>query len=187
MSSIFTNARQLRGPRARRFGRHYLEMVVVMLVSMMVFAPVWELAFRALGDSDLLDRADLSVVTMATSMTVGMALWMSWRGHGRRPVTEMAAAMYLPFPVLLGPLWAGVLTEEGVLGAGHVLMLLAMAVVMLLRPEEYAVCHGSGGSTRTASGAITSDAQFAPTDPSAAQQGNHVTARTARMARMART
>lgn len=181
MRAIFNNARGLRGPSARRFGRHYLEMVVVMVISMMFFTPVWELSLRALGSSGLLDRADVGVVTMATSMTVGTALWMSWRGHGRRPVAEMAAAMFLPFLVLLGPLWAGVLTEQGVLGAGHVLMLLAMAVVMLLRPEEYADCHDSGSPTGTSLRTITSAADSASLDPSAGPQGGHVPAPAARL------
>jgi hypothetical protein len=65
---------------------------------------------------------------------------MRVRGHRWRPIAEMGAAMYLPFLVLFVPL-ALELIDEGVLMLwGHVLMLLAMAVAMLLRPHEYAHC-----------------------------------------------
>ena len=53
----------------------------------------------------------------------------------------MSAAMYVPFVALLVPSSAGAI---GAIGAhtlmtwGHLLMLPAMAVVMLLRPAEYA-------------------------------------------------
>lgn len=141
MSNLIRNAHELHGARRSRFVRHYLEMVLVMLVAMMVFAPLWDVAAHLSGWRGFVERPDLRVFAMATDMTVGMSLWMSWRGHGRQPVAEMAAAMYVPFLVLLAPLWTGTLSENGVLGLGHLLMLIAMAVVMLLRPEEYTRCH----------------------------------------------
>lgn len=131
--------------------RHYLEMVLVMLVAMMVFAPLWDLAAYASGWRGLVERSDLRVVTMATDMTVGMSLWMWRRGHGRRPTAEMAAAMAVPFLLLLGPLRGGALSENGVLGFGHLLMLVAMAVVMLVRVEEYTHDHSkAAGQARDA-------------------------------------
>jgi hypothetical protein len=48
--------------------------------------------------------------------------------------------MYLSFAVLLPAYWLGALPGQGVLIAGHVLMLPAMALAMLRRREEY--CHG---------------------------------------------
>jgi hypothetical protein len=50
----------------------------------------------------------------------------------------MSASMYLPFVVLLVPFWAGAISEHALMTWGHVLMLPAMAVPMLLRPSEYA-------------------------------------------------
>lgn len=141
MSNLVTNARGLRGHRRSRFVRHYLEMVLVMLVAMMVFAPLWSLAAQASGWRGLVERSDLRVVAMATDMTVGMSLWMWRRGHRRRPTAEMAAAMAVPFLLLLGPLWGGVLSENAVLGFGHLLMLVAMAAVMLVRVDEYTHDH----------------------------------------------
>jgi len=74
---------------------------------------------------------------MATDMTLAMSLWMRVRGHAWRPLAEMGAAMYVPFVVLLVPLWTGLISPRGLFLAGHVLMLVAMAIVMLLRPDEY--------------------------------------------------
>lgn len=45
--------------------------------------------------------------------------------------------MYVPFVLLLVPYRAGVLSGEGVILAGHVLMLPAMVLAMLRRPAEY--------------------------------------------------
>jgi peptidoglycan/LPS O-acetylase OafA/YrhL len=79
-------------------------------------------------------------LVMATNMTIGMTLVMRWRRHGWRACAEMAAAMYLPFVVLFVPLWAGLLSPGGLMLWGHVLMLVAMAGAMALRPSEYAHC-----------------------------------------------
>jgi hypothetical protein len=125
----------------RLFLRHYLEMIVAMAVGMVALHPVWAWAAGMLGWSGVLARADVGALVMATNMTVAMSAWMRYRGHGWRPTAEMAAAMYLPFVVLFAPLWAGLVSGDTVLLAGHVLMLLAMAGVMLLRPDEYTRHH----------------------------------------------
>jgi hypothetical protein len=55
---------------------------------------------------------------------------------------EMSAAMFLPAFAVIGLLWAGLLTDLGVLMlVEHVAMLLAMAGAMLLRPDEYTHHH----------------------------------------------
>jgi flagellar biosynthetic protein FliP len=53
----------------------------------------------------------------------------------------MSAAMYAPFAVLLVPFWLGDVGAHDLMTWGHVLMLPAMALVMYLRPAEYA--HGT--------------------------------------------
>ena len=45
--------------------------------------------------------------------------------------------MYLPFLVLLPPVWAGWLSTMAMMVAAHVLMFLAMAALMMLRREDY--------------------------------------------------
>jgi flagellar biosynthetic protein FliP len=121
------------GPRLRHFLRHYLEMVLAMLAGMVTLGPLEHLVWPALTA-----RADVGVLVMATNMSIGMGAWMRFRGHSWRGIAEMSAAMYLPFAVLLVPYWAGTLAADALMAWGHLLMLPAMALVMLVRPAEYA-------------------------------------------------
>jgi hypothetical protein len=125
----------------RRFVLHYLEMVVAMAVGMVVLHPVWSLGLGALGQADVLNRIEVMALVMATNMTVAMSAWMRYRGHGWAGIAEMGAAMYLPFLVLFVPLWAGLISSGGLMLAGHLLMLPAMVVAMLLRRDEYMGHH----------------------------------------------
>jgi flagellar biosynthetic protein FliP len=120
--------------------RHYLEMVVVMIIGMAALGALesWLLAG---AHSAVLERPDLEALVMATNMTVPMAAWMRLRGHAWPPVLEMSAAMYLPFVILFVPLWLGMISGSTLMTAGHVLMLVAMAAAMLLRRADYAAHH----------------------------------------------
>lgn len=126
----------------RHFVRHYVEMLVAMAAGMIVLTPLWELGLGAVGASWLLDRVEPATLVMATSMSVPMVAWMRHRGHGWAASLEMAASMYLSFVVLYPPLWLGLLAVDSVMLLGHVLMLPAMAVAMLLRRDEY-TRHGA--------------------------------------------
>jgi hypothetical protein len=117
----------------RRFVRHFLEMLVAMIVGMALLMPLWGLA----GLPGLGPYPELHALWMATTMTVGMSAWMAFRRHSWPAIAEMALAMYVPFVLLFLPYWAGVLSGEGVILAGHVLMLPAMVLAMLRRPAEY--------------------------------------------------
>src|SRR3954454_22686840 len=122
-----------RGRRVWHFTRHYLEMVVAMFAGMVVlgFAERVALPDLALG-------TELGVLVMATNMAIGMGAWMRVRRHSWRSIAEMSAVMYGPFAVLLLPYWAGVIGAHALMSWGHVAMFPAMALVMLLRPHEYA-------------------------------------------------
>ncbi len=135
-----TEVRTARRRRVRKLVVHYLEMVVAMLVGMVALQPLWNMAFDAVGWSAVLARPEPMALVMATNMTIGMTAIMRWRRHSWRACAEMGAAMYLPFVVLFVPLWAGVLSADGMLLWGHVLMLFAMAGAMAIRPHEYAHC-----------------------------------------------
>lgn len=124
----------------RRFWWHYLLMVVAMMVGM-ALGPLVRVLFEFAGAAGVYARPDVHTLVMATNMTIGMSLWMWFRGHGWRPVVEMAAAMYVPFVVLFPLLWASLIDNSVLSAAGHVLMLLAMVGVMLLRPAEYMLPH----------------------------------------------
>jgi hypothetical protein len=121
--------------------RHYLEMVVTMVIGMIVLHPLWAVTFDAAGRSDALDHATVMALVMATDMSLGMGAWMRYRGHSWRPILEMSATMYLPFAVFLVPVWVGVMSGGAMLIAGHGLMLPTMLALMVWRRDEY----GHGG------------------------------------------
>jgi hypothetical protein len=127
---------------AQRFARHYIEMVVVMFVGMAVLALPARVALAAADTSWSELGTAAMLLAMAVEMTVPMVAWMRFRGHGRRPSGEMAAAMLLPTLVAMGLDTAGLVANAGALMAGeHVAMLLAMLGAMLLRPSEYTHEH----------------------------------------------
>jgi hypothetical protein len=125
-------------PSLKHFLRHYAEMVLAMFLGMAVLGfPVDWVMDRIGADSDA-----WMFVAMATTMTVPMVGWMIYRGHGWRANTEMSASMFIPAFAVVAALTTGVLTDVGVLMAvEHVVMLLAMAGVMVLRPDEYIHHH----------------------------------------------
>ena len=124
----------------RAFAKHYVEMVLVMLVGMGVLALPVLWASDALG----VDRDGTAgmLVRMGISMTIPMVPWMLWRGHGRRPALEMAGAMLVPAAGAVALYAAGVSGDVGVLMTiEHVAMFAAMFAVMAARPEEYSGHH----------------------------------------------
>jgi hypothetical protein len=127
-------------PSAKKFALHFAEMCVAMAVGMVALHPVWTWALDAAGAGWLMHNPYTGALIMATNMTVAMSAWMKIRGHRWQPIAEMAAAMYLPFLALFAPLALGLIGEGSLMLWGHLLMLPAMAVAMLLRPREYAHC-----------------------------------------------
>lgn len=131
-----TQTADRRASAGRMFARHYLEMVVAMVVGMVLFAPIGRLIFSWLGAAALLERTDVSAMMMATTMTLGMTLWMRYRRHSWASTLEMGGVMYLSFAVVLVPFWLGVINRDAVMIAGHVLMLAGMLMAMLRRRAE---------------------------------------------------
>ena len=125
---------------AKKFALHFSEMVAAMAVGMVVLHPVWMFVLDTVGVAALMHNPYTGALIMATNMTVAMSAWMKFRGHRWRPIVQMGAAMYVPFLALFVPLGLEVIDQDAVMLWGHVLMLPAMAVAMLLRPHEYAHC-----------------------------------------------
>jgi hypothetical protein len=125
----------------RQFIRHYVEMVVAMLLGMVALGPPAEVALRALGSStgDLhTDAPAVALLGMAAMMTAPMVGWMRYRGHGWQPCAEMAASMVIPTLAVIALMWGAVVEDLGTLMlVEHVAMLPCMLVAMLLRPAEY--------------------------------------------------
>jgi hypothetical protein len=131
----------LRTSRATHFVRHYLEMVVAMFLGMFVLgAPLAALLGVAGVDvsSWQTDARELMLLGMAFTMSVPMAAWMRYRGHGWAPVWEMTASMFVPSFAATGLLWAGTVDDtDALLYIQHIGMFPSMLVVMLLRLDEY--------------------------------------------------
>ena len=130
------------------FVRHFVEMLAAMAVGMMVFGMTGRATFSLFDAASLLGNSTVWVMAMATYMTIAMAVWMRYRGHGWGRITEMGVAMYVPFVLLLVPLGAGLISEHMLNLLGHVLMVLFMLGAMLLRRDEYSHDH----SQRAAAG-----------------------------------
>jgi hypothetical protein len=136
-----------RSRSTRAFVRHFLEMLVVMMLGMCVLGG----AFRGLhvlffGNGFAAawrDHVVLAAFAMAFNMTAPMVLWMRYRGHSWERGGEMAAAMNLPLLPLLGLYWADAIQAGGVLGLQMMLMIPAMLGVMLYRKEEYSAPHAA--------------------------------------------
>lgn len=142
----------------RRFALHYLEMVVAMLLGMVLLGPVWRAVFDVFGRTAL-ERTDVMAMSMATNMVVAMSLWMWFRGHTAAPILEMAVAMYVPFVVLLVPLWLGAISGMVLMTAGHVLMLGTMLLAMLRRTDEYTCRHRNRWPRRARAETVTEATQ----------------------------
>jgi hypothetical protein len=133
--------------RSAHFVRHYVEMVVAMFAGMFVLGlPL--AALLGLVGIDVstweTDARELMLLGMAFTMSVPMAAWMRYRGHGWAPVWEMTLSMFVPSAAAIGLLWAGAVTDtDGLLVIQHVAMFPSMLAVMLMRVDEYAGGHGA--------------------------------------------
>ena len=129
----------------RQFARHYVEMLVAMVLGMVVIGTPAILALGAAGMSMSEIHDDfpaLMLIAMAVAMTVPMIAWMRHRGHGWAASAEMAASMFIPAFATIALLWAGLVEDIGALMLiEHVTMLPSMFVAMLLRREEYSGSH----------------------------------------------
>ena len=127
----------------RRFARHFLEMVVAMLVGMGALEGLAAVAFAVAG-SDLTDQPGaLRVMLMGINMTIPMVLWMGYRGHAMARSVEMAASMLVPSALAAALASGNALGEGAALALQHAVMLPAMLGVMAWRYDAYArPCSG---------------------------------------------
>jgi hypothetical protein len=124
--------------KAGRFALHFVEMCVPMCIGFAVGDLVYFwLAGLAGYSAPFADLPVLSVVVVTVSMTAPMAAWMLYRGMPRRVVIEMSAAMPILAIALLMMGWLGAVPMENLALLEHALMMPAMLVPMLLRPDLY--------------------------------------------------
>ena len=131
-------------PLGRWLG-HLIEMVLVMLIGMQILFGEFAAVANALGYSDtMVQLPELSIVVMALTMAVPMALWMDYRGHPRRGIAEMSTAMVMPAVVVLAAGAIGLVPRLDVTSTYHLWMYVAMVGLMIYRWPEYsrAMAHG---------------------------------------------
>ena len=125
----------------RKFARHYVEMIVAMLLGMLVLGFALSAPLELVGvdvSSWDTEAPELLLLGMAFTMTVPMVAWMRHRGHGWARSWEMTAAMFLPSFAAIGLLWTDLETDiHALLEIQHVTMFPGMLLVMLLRRHEY--------------------------------------------------
>jgi hypothetical protein len=121
-----------------RFARHYLEMVVAMLVGMMVLGAATRGVLALAGvEFSTARHPELTTLEMAFDMSAGMVVWMRLRGHGWAPTLEMCGAMFAPALALIPLLWLDVIGAESLMVLEHGAMFPLMLLVMLRRRSEY--------------------------------------------------
>lgn len=136
------------------FVQHLLEMTIAMFAGMFVLGMAAQALFDWLGWTAMNEKTIPSTLVMATTMSIGMAAWMRFRGCRWRAIAEMSLAMYVPFLVMYPFYLTGTAGPTAVMMVGHVLMIPAMVVAMLLRKDEYTRAHHHS-RTRTPAEPVT--------------------------------
>ncbi|MER7459553.1 hypothetical protein [Micromonospora sp. NPDC126480] len=127
--------------RVPPLARHLLEMVLAMVVGMLLLGPARGALAGALGLGPA--APGTGALLMATDMSLGMSVWMWYRGHSAPAIGEMAAAMYAPVLLLAVPYAVGLIGAGALMVGGHLLMVPAMAAAVLRRRDEYAEHRGT--------------------------------------------
>jgi hypothetical protein len=139
-----TSAHADRGVRRSHFWRHFVQMIVAMIVGMAVLGVPSRAVLGALGytwDEAVVRFPEIVCVVMTFNMAVGMVVWMRFRGHGWGASAEMTAAMYAATAITLAMFWLHIISSDPLIGLMHVLMVPAMLFAMLYRRDEYAYSH----------------------------------------------
>lgn len=121
-------------PRWAPLTRHYFEMIVAMILGMLVLGALRSSAGLTVPFEK---EPGTSYVLMAIDMSVCMAAWMRFRGHGWVGTLEMCAAMFVPL-IFLPLVLTDSMSAMTFMVTAHVVMPIAMLVVMFRRRSEYA-------------------------------------------------
>jgi hypothetical protein len=124
-------------PHLTPFWRHFLQMLAVMMVGMIVSGAAL-LTFVGLmtWDEVTTQYGTQALIAMAVGMTVPMAVWMLYRGMGRKNTYEMAAVMVIPVIPFLCLVWFDV-TKSAQCGAYCAVTIVAMLALMFYRRSDY--------------------------------------------------
>ncbi len=140
--------------RVGYFILHFLEMCVVMCVSLMIFEEqlsVW--GGSLIGYSNPVRQLPvLSTVVLALWFTLVMIVWMRLRRHEWRPTLEMASTSIIAVIPLVGASWLGIVPQSRLPGLECGLACAFMIVAMLLRLDHYTASHASHQQHATQAG-----------------------------------
>jgi hypothetical protein len=99
--------------------------------------PYLALAHAAGYPDPITDLPELTTLVVAFNMSLPMALWMRFRGHDRRCIRDMCAAMGIEAAILIAAAAVGALPRESLVAWQHALMVPVLALAMLLRLDMY--------------------------------------------------
>jgi len=133
-------------PRALWLGRpfSFLRHLVVMTLAMLLGMVAYGLVVGSSFEGARLDQPELFALGMATSMSVPMVAWMHHRGHGRRDMVEMTAAMFVPALFFIGCFELHAVSAASICPLACAAMIPAMVVAMLFRRDDYTGHHAVG-------------------------------------------
>jgi hypothetical protein len=121
-----------------RFVFHFFEMCIPMCIGWAVGDVLYFALADQLGSSNpFTDWPELSLMVVTVNMTAPMVAWMRFRGMAWRPSAEMASAMVILAVLILVAGWIGIVAMDTLPWLAHSLMMPAMLVPMLLRPDLY--------------------------------------------------
>jgi flagellar biosynthetic protein FliP len=121
------------GATWRPLARHYVEMVLAMFAGMLVLGGLRSVLGLTVPFEE---QPGAAYLLMAIDMSVGMAAWMRYRGHGWAGTLEMCAAMFVPL-ALMPLVRADLMGAMTFMTVAHVVMLVAMLGVLLRRRDEH--------------------------------------------------
>ena len=132
-----------------RFGRHLLEMCLVMCGGGAVLSVLFFGAAGLLGYSDLPRTApELSVLVIALNLSVPMLAWMRYRGMAWQPTLEMAGSSMVVGVALIAAYRMDLVDRGSLVEVQTSLACPVMLAVMLARFPLYSGNH-SGHSARS--------------------------------------
>jgi YHS domain-containing protein len=117
---------------------------------------------------------------MGIAMTIPMAAWMRFRGHGWADCGEMSAAMLVPFFALVLPVALGLeiipgLNPQTLMVPAHGAMIGGMVLLMVYRWDRYAHCHTAAAPVAAGArpASATDPVCGMPVDPTTARTTEH--------------
>ncbi len=130
--------------KTARFVLHFLEMCIVMCLSLEIFTRLAVAAGALIGYSGAVRQFPvLSTGLLSAWFTLIIIGWMRLRGHEWHMTLEMASASLFAAVPLIGGALLGFISSAGLTGAECGLACVFMVVAMLVRLDHYTDNHAN--------------------------------------------